>query len=197
MCLLLICAGLSGCRAAACHHTHLPPPVLSCWTFLQLPTHTTTSHPQMSLFSFCCPAPQPATAIRQYLCLSLLKNSASSIPAALQLSASIFLSLLQKFRSALKAEVGVFFPMVMLKVGCGALGSKLFDQDLTGLLFVGWVKCLSSICICRLTPFAQGSVGAFVFPVAEDGRAAPAPPPARQACGSGCRRYPSPDPHPV
>jgi len=56
------------------------------------------------------------TAIRQYLCLSLLKNSASSIPAALQLSASIFLSLLQKFRSALKAEVGVFFPMIMLKV---------------------------------------------------------------------------------
>lgn len=55
-------------------------------------------------------------AIRQYLCLSLLKNSASSIPAALQLSASIFLSLLQKFRAALKAEVGVFFPMVMLKV---------------------------------------------------------------------------------
>ena len=56
-------------------------------------------------------------AIRQYLCLSLLKNSASSIPAALQLSASIYLSLLQKFRSALKAEVGVFFPMIMLKVG--------------------------------------------------------------------------------
>lgn len=37
-------------------------------------------------------------AIRQYLCLSLLKNAASSIPAALQLSASIFLSLLQHFR---------------------------------------------------------------------------------------------------
>lgn len=55
-------------------------------------------------------------AIRQYLCLSLLKNSASSIPAALQLSASIFLSLLQKFRAALKAEVGVFLPMVVLKV---------------------------------------------------------------------------------
>ncbi|KAI8465270.1 MAG: hypothetical protein J3K34DRAFT_525495 [Monoraphidium minutum] len=54
-------------------------------------------------------------AIRQYLCLSLLKNSASSIPAALQLSASIFLSLLQRFRAALKAEVGVFFPMILLK----------------------------------------------------------------------------------
>lgn len=102
--------------------------LLSCWTFLQPPTNTTTSHPQMSLFPFCCPAPQPATAIRQYLCLSLLKNSASSIPAALQLSASIFLSLLQKFRSALKAEVGVFFPMVMLKVGCGALGSNCLTR---------------------------------------------------------------------
>ncbi|KIZ07158.1 Brefeldin A-inhibited guanine nucleotide-exchange protein 2, partial [Monoraphidium neglectum] len=54
-------------------------------------------------------------AIRQYLCLSLLKNSASSIPAALQLSASIFLSLLLRFRAALKAEVGVFFPMILLK----------------------------------------------------------------------------------
>jgi brefeldin A-inhibited guanine nucleotide-exchange protein len=66
-------------------------------------------------------------AIRQYLCLSLLKNSASSIPAALQLSASIFLSLLQRFRQVLKAEVGVFFPMIMLKVveppAPGAAGS--------------------------------------------------------------------------
>lgn len=68
-------------------------------------------------------------AIRQYLCLSLLKNAASSIPAALQLSASIFLSLLQRFRAGLKAEVGVFFPMVYLKVleppaaGAGAGGA--------------------------------------------------------------------------
>lgn len=73
----------------------------------------------MLLCCLCCPCCLclHAAAIRQYLCLSLLKNSASSIPAALQLSASIFLSLLQKFRSALKAEVGVFFPMIMLKVG--------------------------------------------------------------------------------
>ncbi len=45
-------------------------------------------------------------AIRQYLCLSLLKNNASSVPAALQLSCSILLSLLSKFRTHLKAEVG-------------------------------------------------------------------------------------------
>lgn len=55
------------------------------------------------------------SAIRQYLCLSLLKNSASSIPQALQLSCSIFLSLLLKFRIYLKAEVGVFYPMILLK----------------------------------------------------------------------------------
>ncbi len=45
-------------------------------------------------------------AIRQYLCLSLLKNSGSSLPAAQSLSVSIFTSLLQRFRGALKAEVG-------------------------------------------------------------------------------------------
>jgi brefeldin A-inhibited guanine nucleotide-exchange protein len=80
-------------------------------------------------------------AIRQYLCLSLLKNSASSIPAALQLSASIFLSLLQKFRAALKAEVGVFFPMVMLKVGCwasGGLRGALGGSGSAGRARTGW-----------------------------------------------------------
>ncbi|KAG2485588.1 hypothetical protein HYH03_015653 [Edaphochlamys debaryana] len=54
-------------------------------------------------------------AIRQYLCLSLLKNSASSLPAAQALTVSIFVSLLTRFRGALKAEVGVFFPMILLK----------------------------------------------------------------------------------
>lgn len=79
-------------------------------------------HTLFSVVCFRCPA-----AIRQYLCLSLLKNSASSIPAALQLSASIFLSLLQKFRSALKAEVGVFLPMIMLKVGGPQLTVECWD----------------------------------------------------------------------
>lgn len=94
---------------------HTPPTTCCC-------PAPTCSHPRTQPLTRChcfrSVLHQPA-AIRQYLCLSLLKNSASSIPAALQLSASIFLSLLQKFRSALKAEVGVFFPMVMLKVGCG------------------------------------------------------------------------------
>lgn len=47
-------------------------------------------------------------AIRQFLCLSLLKNSASSVPQVLQLACSIFLTLLFKFRTSLKAEVGVW-----------------------------------------------------------------------------------------
>ena len=54
-------------------------------------------------------------AIKQYLCLSLLKNAASNISAAQTLTCSIFYTLLVKFRHALKAEVGVFFPMILLK----------------------------------------------------------------------------------
>lgn len=54
--------------------------------------------------------------IRQYLCLSLLKNSALSVMTIFQLLCSIFKSLLSKFRSALKAEIGIFFPMLILRV---------------------------------------------------------------------------------
>jgi brefeldin A-inhibited guanine nucleotide-exchange protein len=56
-----------------------------------------------------------AAAIKQYLCLSLLKNCASAIPHALRLSCSIFLTLISKFRQSLKAEIGVFFPMILLR----------------------------------------------------------------------------------
>nr|XP_043619023.1 brefeldin A-inhibited guanine nucleotide-exchange protein 2-like [Erigeron canadensis] len=55
-------------------------------------------------------------AIRQYLCLSLLKNSASSLMIVFQLSCSIFFSLVSRFRAGLKAEIGVFFPMIVLRV---------------------------------------------------------------------------------
>ncbi|KAE8721283.1 Brefeldin A-inhibited guanine nucleotide-exchange protein 2 [Hibiscus syriacus] len=55
-------------------------------------------------------------AIKQYLCLSLLKNSASSLIIVFQLSCSIFISLVSRFRAGLKAEVGVFFPMIVLRV---------------------------------------------------------------------------------
>lgn len=55
-------------------------------------------------------------AIKQYLCLSLLKNSASTLMIVYQLSCSIFMSLVSRFRSGLKAEIGVFFPMIVLRV---------------------------------------------------------------------------------
>lgn len=55
-------------------------------------------------------------AIRQYLCLSLLKNSASTLTTIFQLSCSIFVSLVSRFRAGLKAEIGVFFPMIILRV---------------------------------------------------------------------------------
>lgn len=55
-------------------------------------------------------------AIKQYLCLSLLKNSALSVMTIFQLLCSIFKSLLSKFRSALKSEIGIFFPMLILRV---------------------------------------------------------------------------------
>ena len=54
-------------------------------------------------------------AIKQYLCLSLLKNVTSSISQAQALTCSIFFTLLTKFRHSLKAEIGVFFPMILLR----------------------------------------------------------------------------------
>jgi len=54
-------------------------------------------------------------AIKQYLCLSLLKNCSSIAPQAQRLCASIFLTLIKYFRRNLKAEVGVFYPMILLK----------------------------------------------------------------------------------
>lgn len=55
-------------------------------------------------------------AIKQLLCLSLLKNSALSVMAIFQLQCSIFINFLSKFRSVLKAEIGIFFPMLVLRV---------------------------------------------------------------------------------
>ncbi|CAN8276341.1 unnamed protein product [Cochlearia groenlandica] len=55
-------------------------------------------------------------AVKQYLCLSLLKNSAVTIMSIFQLQSAIFMSLLTKLRSVLKAEIGIFFPMIVLRV---------------------------------------------------------------------------------
>ncbi|KAK4746645.1 hypothetical protein SAY87_025682 [Trapa incisa] len=56
------------------------------------------------------------SAMKQFLCLSLLKNSALSVMAIFQLQCSIFMNLLTKFRSGLKAEIGIFFPMLVLRI---------------------------------------------------------------------------------
>ncbi|XP_059654108.1 brefeldin A-inhibited guanine nucleotide-exchange protein 1 isoform X1 [Cornus florida] len=55
-------------------------------------------------------------SIKQYLCLSLLKNSAVSVMTIFQLLCSIFKRLLSKFRSGLKSEIGIFFPVLILRV---------------------------------------------------------------------------------
>ena len=54
-------------------------------------------------------------AIKQYLCLSLLKNVTAPSPPAQALTCSIFYTLMAKFRHSLKAEIGLFFPMMILR----------------------------------------------------------------------------------
>lgn len=55
-------------------------------------------------------------AIRQYLCLSLLKNGVSPIAAILQLSLDIFVTLIRFFKAHLKSEIGVFFSNILLRI---------------------------------------------------------------------------------
>lgn len=68
------------------------------------------------MISWICWCDRFLGAIKQYLCLSLLKNSASTLMIVFQLSCSIFISLVSRFRAGLKAEIGVFFPMIVLRV---------------------------------------------------------------------------------
>ena len=70
-----------------------------------------------------CTSDRFVGAIRQYLCLSLLKNCSSPVLGVFQLTCSIFLTLCARFRDRLKAEVGVFFPMIMLRVLDGQTGA--------------------------------------------------------------------------
>ncbi|KAL1567357.1 brefeldin A-inhibited guanine nucleotide-exchange protein 2-like [Salvia divinorum] len=74
-------------------------------------------------------------AIKQYLCLSLLKNSASTHMIVFQLSCSIFMSLVSRFRAPLKAEIGVFFPMIILRVLENVVQPN-FQQKVTVLHFL-------------------------------------------------------------
>ncbi|MFS7906693.1 putative guanine nucleotide exchange factor [Helianthus anomalus] len=52
-------------------------------------------------------------AIKEYLCLSLLKNGTSTLVIVCQPSRSIFISLLSRFGVALKTKIGVFFPLIV------------------------------------------------------------------------------------
>ncbi|KAL6603004.1 hypothetical protein ACP70R_043365 [Stipagrostis hirtigluma subsp. patula] len=74
-------------------------------------------------------------AIKQYLCLSLLKNSALSSMSVFQLLCSIFMSLLSRLRSGLKEEIGIFFPMLILRVLENVLQPS-FLQKMTVLNFL-------------------------------------------------------------
>lgn len=67
--------------------------------------------------------------IRQYLCLSLLKCCGSSSMLLQNLCSSIFTTLLLKFRSKLKAEVGVFYPMILLKSIETPVGGTAHDSS--------------------------------------------------------------------
>ncbi|PKA61135.1 Brefeldin A-inhibited guanine nucleotide-exchange protein 2 [Apostasia shenzhenica] len=74
-------------------------------------------------------------AIKQYLCLSLLKNCASPLMIVFQLSCSIFMSLVSRFRPGLKAEIGVFFPMIVLRV-LENVSQPNFQQKIIVLRFI-------------------------------------------------------------
>ena len=60
-------------------------------------------------------SPRFANVMREYLCDAIVSNSTPNVSEAYQLSCSIFLTLLTRYRGYLKAEIGFFFPMLLLK----------------------------------------------------------------------------------
>ncbi|KAI4356815.1 hypothetical protein L6164_000804 [Bauhinia variegata] len=85
-------------------------------------------------------------AIKQYLCLSLLKNSSSNLMIVFQLSCSIFISLVSRFRAGLKAEIGVFFPMIVLRV-LENVAQPNFQQKMIVLRFLDKLSLDSQILV--------------------------------------------------
>ncbi|EGB11344.1 hypothetical protein AURANDRAFT_15836, partial [Aureococcus anophagefferens] len=55
-------------------------------------------------------------AVRQYLCVSLLKNCTSNVTHVVALSLRIFVALISKFRDHLKAEIEVFIHHIFLRI---------------------------------------------------------------------------------
>jgi brefeldin A-inhibited guanine nucleotide-exchange protein len=60
-------------------------------------------------------SPKFARTIRQFLCRSLLKNCSSGALDLFNLSCSIYIRLLERFRPHLKAEIGIFTEVIFLK----------------------------------------------------------------------------------
>jgi brefeldin A-inhibited guanine nucleotide-exchange protein len=97
-------------------------------------------------------------AIKQYLCLSLLKNCSSAAPQAQRLCASIFLTLIKYFRRNLKAEVGVFYPMILLRPiepptgsvggasGAGATAAAALPPTADTAQKAVALRCLQALC---------------------------------------------------
>ncbi|XP_037271150.1 ADP ribosylation factor guanine nucleotide exchange factor Sec71 isoform X1 [Rhipicephalus microplus] len=55
-------------------------------------------------------------AIKQYLCVALSKNGVSSVPEVFEISVTIFLALLQNFKTHLKMQIEVFFKEIFLNI---------------------------------------------------------------------------------
>lgn len=54
-------------------------------------------------------------SVKAYLCYALLRASVSSYPAVFQYATGIFTVLLLRFRESLKGEIGIFFPLIILR----------------------------------------------------------------------------------
>ena len=89
-----------------------------------------------------CTSPRFIEATKEYLCDAVVTNAAPSIPTAYQLACSIFLTLLTRFRKSLKAEVGFFFPMLMLKPLEVVHGTPLAPYSQRAILLM----CLHKLC---------------------------------------------------
>ena len=81
-------------------------------------------------------------ATKEYLLDAVATNAAPSVPTAYQLSLSIFLTLLRRFRVSLKSEIGFFFPMLMLKPLEVVHGSPLAPYPQRAVL----LSCLNKLC---------------------------------------------------
>jgi brefeldin A-inhibited guanine nucleotide-exchange protein len=89
-----------------------------------------------------CTSPRFIEATKEYLCDAVVTNAAPSIPVCYQLACSIFLTLLTRFRKSLKAEVGFFFPMLMLKPLEVIHGTPLAPYSQRAILLM----CLHKLC---------------------------------------------------